>query len=424
MPKAYFCCNSRAARDSARNFVEEMARNGIVLQKCKPVRPGNPCDAKLTFLNFSPDTENDLLFIATTKETNIDWEPFELLDLAKDVGIRCVEFRITPEISYGDEWKRMRNDKTVFLGSFDLKSLLDPEGNFWNGGFARLLDAFREETSATDPVIEIDYLDYSNTSDYLETTKLAISGDGVVITECFYHPKRLNSFVIPSEIKGRKVVAIGKNAFRHTAIESVRLPDSVTAIDDHAFADCPYLQDVNLPVGLKYLGVGTFQNCPSLKSASIPQSIDVIPESCFQYDSSLQNVSFKSKSEITIDNFAFYGCNKLFLVDFSMISKVKLGVGAFSNCSDLTEAIFKDDSEEIFVFDQGAFYNCSNLRKVKLPKKGRFGRAAFINCPNLKQLTMPANFVSDYLCKEDMEYRDFSEYRNLVLDPHIETKFF
>ena len=45
--------------------------------------------------------------------------------------------------------------------------------------------------------------------------------------------------VIPGTINGKPVVNIGKNAFKDLAdLISVVIPDSVTAIDDTAFAGC------------------------------------------------------------------------------------------------------------------------------------------------------------------------------------------
>jgi uncharacterized repeat protein (TIGR02543 family) len=79
--------------------------------------------------------------------------------------------------------------------------------------------------------------------------------------------------VIPAELGGKPVVAIGESAFSGKAIVSVTLPDSVRSVGNNAFSSCNNLQSVTFPSRLDYLGRSAFANCLNLGwtgSSSIP----------------------------------------------------------------------------------------------------------------------------------------------------------
>ena len=62
-------------------------------------------------------------------------------------------------------------------------------------------------------------------------------------------------FEIPEQIDGFKVTRIGKDAFRWCKkLQSVEIPENITAIEDGAFWDCAHLSNIRLPDGITYLG--------------------------------------------------------------------------------------------------------------------------------------------------------------------------
>ena len=58
--------------------------------------------------------------------------------------------------------------------------------------------------------------------------------------------------VIPSKINGVTVETIGHGAFEKSAVTSVTIPDSVTAILDRAFANCYQLTNISIPNSVTY----------------------------------------------------------------------------------------------------------------------------------------------------------------------------
>ena len=79
--------------------------------------------------------------------------------------------------------------------------------------------------------------------------------------------------VIPGEIDGKSVTAIGDSAFENcTSFTSIEIPDSATSIGGPAFGICTSLTSVEIPDGVKSIEEETFLNCEALASAYIPPS--------------------------------------------------------------------------------------------------------------------------------------------------------
>ncbi len=66
--------------------------------------------------------------------------------------------------------------------------------------------------------------------------------------------------VIPDEIDGKPVKAIGHGAFARSRASKVYVPDSVLRIEDSAFRDSK-LKTFSLPKNIKYIGDCAFYNC-------------------------------------------------------------------------------------------------------------------------------------------------------------------
>lgn len=97
---------------------------------------------------------------------------------------------------------------------------------------------------------------------------------------------------IPSRYEGKPVTTIGHAAFFNSAVTSVTIPDSVTAILDGAFEKCSELTNISIPNSVTSIGLSAFAHCTSLKSITLPSSLS------------------------TIGNFAFDGCPSLMTVTY------------------------------------------------------------------------------------------------------------
>lgn len=69
--------------------------------------------------------------------------------------------------------------------------------------------------------------------------------------------------VIPSEVAGAPLKAIGEGAFKDAVITKVVIPDGVQEIGWFAFSGCKALCEVYIPSSVTSVGYGAFDHCPS-----------------------------------------------------------------------------------------------------------------------------------------------------------------
>lgn len=136
--------------------------------------------------------------------------------------------------------------------------------------------------------------------------------------------------VIPSKINGVTVETIGHAAFERSAVTSVTIPDSVTAIHDGAFANCSQLTNISIPNSVTSIGFSAFEHCTSLKSITLPSSLRSISEALFFGCSQLTTIQIPD-SVPSIQSYAFYHCRNLETIHIP-VSVTFIGVYAFAGC--------------------------------------------------------------------------------------------
>ena len=143
-----------------------------------------------------------------------------------------------------------------------------------------------------------------------------------------------NTVTIPDEVNGKKVVGIGKEAFKdNTSVTNVTLPDSVENIDNRAFCGCSNLTSV------------IFGKTES---------------------------EAKSKIILNIGSECFCGCSNLAEVGFNKFEsnpnaecELSIGSKAFADCTSLKSIAIPDS---LTVINSGTFLHCTSLEKVTLPE--------------------------------------------------------
>ena len=89
---------------------------------------------------------------------------------------------------------------------------------------------------------------------------------------------------IPRVVNGQTVTAVDDHAFAYCYdITTVHLPDTVEYIGDYAFDNCESLQVLEIPEGVTTIGRFAFSCCPELEAIYIPASVVEIGEDAF-YD--------------------------------------------------------------------------------------------------------------------------------------------
>ena len=228
------------------------------------------------------------------------------------------------------------------------------------------------------------------------------------------------NITIPEEIDGKKVTVIGSRAFQCKHLVWVRIPDTVTTIEDYAFLCCFDLKSLTIPDSVTDIGSHSFAGCENLRSLTIGDGIEYIDPYAFAYcrnlttvrignsvkiiDScafadceSLTSISFPDSVEMVCDK-AFFGCSSLKSVEFSRNFSI-LGNTTFGNCSSLTEITVSPDNEYLCAVDnvlmsktQFTLYLVPGGRsgKLEIPDSVRYiDDYAFYNCDGLTSITIP-----------------------------------
>ncbi len=243
--------------------------------------------------------------------------------------------------------------------------------------------------------------------------------------------KSLVNVTIPSEVKGYPVTGISIGAFFGcSSLESITIPDSVTAIVDAAFAECKNLKNISMPDSVTYLGAAAFKDCIGLESVDLPNGIEIIEGSVFKGCTSLESIRIPAsvtsikymelnivlgafvpnmgEEEIILDCIggAFEGCTSLTSVVFEEGSRLEsIGQSAFAYCTSLESITIPASVTGICVpettgmqleieYERGTFSGCTSLKSVEFEKGSRLetiGDLAFTGCTSLESITIPAS---------------------------------
>ena len=216
------------------------------------------------------------------------------------------------------------------------------------------------------------------------------NGDSVTITG---YTGNEASVVIPNEIEGKPVTAIGKAAFSHNnTLTSVAIPDSVTSIGVKAFYNCKSLGSVTFAEGsrLSSIGDSAFYLTWSLTSIEIPDGVTGIGKFAF-YESGLENINIPA-GVTTIGQEAFEDCFNLSGVTFEKDSKLtEIESGTFFGCVNLTSIEIPAGVTSIGIM---AFYSCSDLTSVTFEEGSQLSsirESAFYWCMGLTDITFTGN---------------------------------
>ena len=209
-----------------------------------------------------------------------------------------------------------------------------------------------------------------------------------------FRQNKLTSVTIPNS-----VTSIGSCAFENNQLTSVTIPNSVTSIGDYAFEN-NQLTSVTIPNSVTSIGKGAFSN-NKLTNIIIPSSVTSIGDSAF---SSNQLTSVTIPTSVTsIGNNEFYG-NKLTSVTIPN-SVTSIGNDAFGE-NQLTSVTIPNSVTSI---GNGAFVE-NQLTSVTIPNSvTSIGDYAFFR-NNLTSVTIPSSVTS---------IGDYAFFKNDSTNPNL-----
>ena len=82
--------------------------------------------------------------------------------------------------------------------------------------------------------------------------------------------------VVPAEIDGYPVTAIGGSAFASKNVHKVTLPNTIKVIGPNAFSNCQNLKEINIPNSVTYISDFAFNECITLDGVILPDSLEYL----------------------------------------------------------------------------------------------------------------------------------------------------
>jgi hypothetical protein len=184
--------------------------------------------------------------------------------------------------------------------------------------------------------------------------------------------------VIPKQLNGVAVQAIGRAAFSFRGISSVVIPDSVREIGDGAFLS-NRLTEITIPPSVQSIGAYAF-SMNSLSSLSLPDSVTEIGKSAFSLNNLSKLALSRSLPRIAKAVFVYNSLTEVQIPG----SVTEIGDSAFS-WNNLTKVVIPDS---VTVIGPAAFFG-SQLTEVTIPASVRVIDWYAFRDNQLRHVTIP-----------------------------------
>ena len=203
----------------------------------------------------------------------------------------------------------------------------------------------------------------------------------------FYSCTGITELKLPNNL-----IHIGKGAFYgcYNITGELKLPNSLTHIDNGAFYDCTGIKELKLPESLKKISKGVFYACTGITNLKLPDSLTKIDEDAFYYCTGITELKLPN-SLIHIGKGAFYGCYNITGELKLPNSLTHIDNGAFSDCTGIKELKLPESLTHI---GEGAFKECNGITELNLSNTTNLTKIdsnAFEMCNSIETITISSN---------------------------------
>lgn len=208
---------------------------------------------------------------------------------------------------------------------------------------------------------------------------------------------------IPAELEGKKVSAIGMNAFTgNNVITDLVIPEGVTTLNWYSFNTCENLETVTLPDSLEFIDSWAFERCSKLKTINVPANVTRINGGAFAQNSSMTSITCDpaNKNYVSVNGVLFTKDMKELVAypggiqgEYTVPATVNhIGDAAFYGALGLDSVTILGNLDFIG-FE--AFAECSKLTDVAIRDGVNYvGYWAFRGCDGIKSLTVPQSVTN------------------------------
>lgn len=221
--------------------------------------------------------------------------------------------------------------------------------------------------------------------------------DGKIVITVHTGPS--TDVVIPAQIDGKDVVAIGRQCFKNESkLTRVICPETLITIGEQAFINCTSLSEISLNEGLQEIGVQAFLPCYSLEKVDFPSTLTTLSYSSFGL-SGLKEVTIPDTlSEIPEGCFC-----STYITTVTIPANIKtVGEGAFEGCSNLEKVVIEEGVERI---DSDAFAQCKSLKEINIPQSvTEMGESIFWATGNVVVTVYPGSVAETYAKENYLTY--------------------
>ena len=211
--------------------------------------------------------------------------------------------------------------------------------------------------------------------------------------------------------------------YKNTAIDTVRLPSSITVLSYNLFREAPNLKQVYMDSRkIKEVGSYPFYGCIALTNIStlVFDEVTLIRENAFCACNNLVADIVINNDKVTLMGGIFRQCPKIKSFTINGDYKGNIPSSMFYGCKALTYVQFStSEVSRATSIGESAFYGCSALATVKpfvFDRLTSIGNAAFSTCKNLK-----GDFVNTYNGNVSIGSSTFSDSKvtSVRFDGHI-----
>ncbi len=199
-------------------------------------------------------------------------------------------------------------------------------------------------------------------------------------------------------------------------IHKVSFADGITKIGHNAFNGCDLQGPVSLPTSVETINDYAFYGCSKITVIN-PTDVKSVGSHAFYGCNGLTTGIDLSRCE-SISDYAFYNCSSVQTLLFG--SKLQsIGSHAFYGCNKVSNIYF---GLGLITISDYAFYGCDSLTTLAIPAVQTVGASAFSNCHSITSLSLPSGCsISSnafYTCDKmtEVNLHDVKEVANGAFD--------